>query len=146
MSSLTDNQGLYVHVFELTEDVRVEVGALGEFEFDAGLYAYVGSAKQYLRQRVDRHMRSDKPTRWHIDYLTTLDTARPRRALLFGLDDASECGLSAELAESEGALAPIGGFGASDCTAGCEAHLWRLEGPSVLDELGHEDEQLPGRT
>lgn len=130
-------------VFELMADVRVEVGALGEFELSAGVYAYVGSARQYLRQRVERHMRRDKPTRWHIDYLTTLDASTPRRALLFGLDDASECGLSQRLAASDGASAPIAGFGATDCTAGCEAHLWRLSSPAVLDGLGADLTRQP---
>lgn len=134
MGSLDGNRGLYVLAFELGEDVCVEVGALGEFELPAGQYAYVGSARRYLRQRVERHMRSEKPTRWHIDYLTTLTCASPRVALLFGLDDTTECGLSQMLAEDGRANAPIEGFGASDCTASCTAHLWQVE-DALLDEL-----------
>lgn len=129
-------------VFELEADVQVEVGALGEFALSAGVYAYVGSARQYLRQRVERHMRRDKQTRWHIDYLTTLDASTPRRALLFGLDEASECGLSQQLAASDGASAPIAGFGATDCTAGCEAHLWRLDDEAVVRDLAASAERI----
>lgn len=136
MSSLDENKGLYVLVFDLVEDVCVEVGALGEFELAAGVYTYVGSAKQYLRQRVERHMRPDKPTRWHIDYLTTCDASEPREALLFGLEDVTECGLSQRIGECDASVAPIEGFGASDCEAGCEAHLWRVQDAATLDGLG----------
>lgn len=139
MSSLDENKGLYVLVFELVDEVCVEVGALGEFELEAGVYAYVGSARQHLRQRVERHMRADKPTRWHIDYLTTCGASEPREALLFGLQEATECGLSQRIGECDQSIAPIEGFGASDCEAGCDAHLWRVEELVTLARLSPED-------
>jgi Uri superfamily endonuclease len=135
MSSLDENKGMYVLVFEITGDVRVGVGALGEFDLEAGLYAYVGSARQYLRQRVERHMRREKPTRWHIDYLTTCEASQPRRALLFGQDEVTECGLSQQLGDFEQVSAPIEGFGASDCDAGCRAHLWRVHDPTIFERI-----------
>ena len=63
--------GVYVIEIELPEPLTVSVGKLGALDFPAGAYLYVGSAQRALPSRVARHMRREKPLRWHIDYLTT---------------------------------------------------------------------------
>ncbi|WP_137289106.1 GIY-YIG nuclease family protein [Natronorubrum halophilum] len=112
--------GTYVLVVNLPRAATIEVGALGRIEFDAGAYAYVGSAfGPGGFARVDRHRAlaaGDRDTRhWHIDYLlghseTTLETA-----ITFP-DADRECELADRLPGER-----VVGFGASDCD--CTAHL-----------------------
>ena len=52
----------------LTKATQLQVGALGSYTFAPGLYAYVGSAQKNRRARIARHLRREKPLRWHIHY------------------------------------------------------------------------------
>lgn len=57
--------GTYVFVTDVARAATIDVGALGDREFPAGAYAYVGSAfGPGGFTRVDRH-RSKAPTRSH---------------------------------------------------------------------------------
>ncbi len=76
------------------------VGALGVVTLERGWYAYVGSARRGRAARVARHLRTDKPLRWHADYLF----ARHAASLAWLIDGAStglprpaECDLAAGL-------------------------------------------------
>ncbi|MGB0712473.1 MAG: GIY-YIG nuclease family protein [Gammaproteobacteria bacterium] len=105
---------------ELSADVEIQVGRLGRFPFPSGRYVYTGSAKRNLEARVARHLRKDKPLRWHIDYLL----ARPEaRVVRVERSHTEECAWNQAVA----GVAAAPGFGASDCRAGCGAHLRRLE-------------------
>ncbi|MGB0721771.1 MAG: GIY-YIG nuclease family protein [Gammaproteobacteria bacterium] len=104
---------------ELSADVEVKVGRLGCFLFRAGRYVYTGSARRNLEARVARHLRRDKTLRWHIDYLL----ARPEaRVLRVERSNRNECAWNQSVHGKPAAP----GFGASDCRAGCGAHLLRL--------------------
>ena len=61
--------GCYQLLMRLEKSVKIRVGKLGEFQFPAGWYVYTGSAKNGVKARVMRHLRSNKKKRWHIDYL-----------------------------------------------------------------------------
>ncbi len=106
----------YQLLIEVTLPVRCVVGSLGTVDFPAGRYVYTGSAKRGLEARIARHLRSAKALRWHIDYLlgapgvTVAAVVRSRR---------EECRLNQ--ASPGRVLVPR--FGASDCRAGCGAHL-----------------------
>jgi Uri superfamily endonuclease len=106
----------YQLLIEVSKPLRCRIGRLGEFAFAAGRYVYTGSAKRNLEARIARHRRTDKVLRWHIDYLLAsagvrvVDVLRSRR---------SECRLNRAV---PGRIA-CAGFGASDCRAGCGAHL-----------------------
>lgn len=112
-------QTSYQLLIEVARPLRRTIGRLGSFEFPAGRYIYTGSAKRNLEARIARHLRAHKPLRWHIDYLLAaagvrvLGVKRSRRA---------ECSLNRA---TRGTIPAIG-FGASDCRAGCAAHLKRL--------------------
>lgn len=60
---------LYVVVTWVPRAVLVTVGSLGEVAFARGWYAYIGSARRAREARVARHLRADKPLRWHADCL-----------------------------------------------------------------------------
>ncbi len=109
----------YQLVIEVPAPVRCTVGRLGTLEFPAGSYVYTGSARRALEARLARHARREKTLRWHIDYLLAapgvrvVEVRRSRRA---------ECAWN----RATKGHAVIPGFGASDCRAGCGAHLKRL--------------------
>lgn len=113
------DSGLYILWLRIDAPRRIRVGALGTLLFAPGLYAYVGSAQRNRNARVQRHLRVEKPLRWHIDYL------RPHGEIVDvtcrdgGRDD--ECRLVEELIQSAQASRSHPGFGASDC--GCGGHL-----------------------
>jgi Uri superfamily endonuclease len=134
---------LYVVAAWVPRRETIVVGALGPVTFARGWHAYVGSARRGRDARVARHMRADKPLRWHADYLFTRHPAA--RAWLLDTP-LSECELAGRLraagAPGRGGapgrptaadgvpVAAAARFGASDCD--CPGHL--LHAPR-LDEL-----------
>lgn len=111
----------YQLLIDVARPLRCAIGRLGEFDFPAGRYVYTGSARRCLEARIARHVRREKTLRWHVDYLLAapgvrvVDVVRSRRG---------ECALN----RAVGGGMPAKGFGASDCRAGCGAHL-RYLGP-----------------
>lgn len=109
----------YQLIIELAQPVHCCIGRLGVFDFPAGRYCYTGSARRAFEARIARHLRQEKTLRWHIDHLLAapgvivVKVLRSRR---------NEC----ELNQSRRGTVPVPGFGASDCRAGCGAHLKRL--------------------
>jgi Uri superfamily endonuclease len=118
----------YQLLIDVPRALRCVVGRLGEFDLPAGRYVYTGSAMRGLDARIARHLRHDKPLRWHVDYLLAgpgvrvVGVVRSRRP---------ECALNRMV---RGSL-PVPGFGASDCRAGCGAHLKYL-GKASAPEVG----------
>jgi Uri superfamily endonuclease len=106
----------YQLVIEVESPVRCPVGRLGMIDFPAGTYVYTGSARRGFEARLARHARATKTLRWHIDYLLT---ARGVRIVQIVRSHRDECRLN----QSAKGTATVPGFGASDCTAGCGAHL-----------------------
>ena len=106
----------YQLVIEARAPVRCVVGRLGAIEFPAGVYVYTGSAKRNLGARIARHRRSDKRLRWHIDYLLAAPGVNITKVVRSQRD---EC----ELNQATRGQVLFPGFGASDCRAGCGAHL-----------------------
>jgi Uri superfamily endonuclease len=113
------DSGFYALLLYLRADRRIRIGQKGVFNFDAGHYVYIGSARPGLTARLARHGRSRKTLRWHIDYLR-------KKAGMIGAwttcdGNATECGLAEWFQSRPGALNPLKGFGASDCR--CPGHL-----------------------
>lgn len=99
--------------------MRMRVGRLGTFDFPAGRYVYTGSALRNFEARVNRHLSDTKRMHWHIDYLLAAPGVRVLEVRRFA---ETECSIN-QNTEGE---APVAGFGASDCRAGCGSHLKRL--------------------
>jgi len=121
--------GSYLLVVDCEQATDIEVGALGTLAFEAGHYAYAGSAfGPGGLSRVDRHRRiaaGDHDVRhWHIDYL-------------LGAEETTLVGafVTHEDAEDEVAYAiegdPVPRFGASD--SDCDSHLKRTTRNAVKD-------------
>lgn len=106
----------YQLLIDVARPLRCVVGRLGEFDFPAGRYVYTGSAKRGLDARIARHLRKHKALRWHIDYLIA---APGVRVVGVARSARGECALN----RAVHGRVPVAGFGASDCRAGCGAHL-----------------------
>jgi Uri superfamily endonuclease len=133
--NLTSQPGTYALLLRLRGKVTLRVGKLGACDFLPGLYVYVGSAMGPggIRARVSRHLRIDKQKHWHVDVL------RPECQVEGVCWTAGGCRLEcawvrALLALPE-ACVPARGFGAGDCTAGCPAHLVRLERSRRISQI-----------
>jgi len=148
--------GLYVLLVELRATCSLQVGALGTFTLPAGMYLYTGSARRGLRARVARHLAAEKSLRWHMDYLTTAPGTRRLGAVMFpvtvpvapprqaGNGPLCECELNRRAGALAGGVAPVPGFGASDCRAGCPAHLWYTGRHLSLDDLAELADLVEG--
>jgi Uri superfamily endonuclease len=129
-----NDSGTYLLWLRVDTEQSLEVGALGEVEVQPGWYAYAGSAfgPGGVRARVERHVRGDGATHWHVDYLRA---AAALTAVWFTHDDARrECDWAQVLRdladEPPGTSVPISGFGATDCD--CPAHLVHFDDPPSL--------------
>jgi Uri superfamily endonuclease len=112
--------GTYILLVHLSSNLVVEVGRLGTIDFDAGMYAYVGSAfgPGGLAARLRRAALGPRRAHWHIDYV--LVEADLVGALLKIDDTRREC--SWALWVGERAQGSAAGFGSSDCR--CASHLF----------------------
>ncbi|WP_253736836.1 GIY-YIG nuclease family protein [Halohasta salina] len=124
--------GSYLLVIDCEQPTEIEVGALGSRAFEAGYYAYVGSAfGPGGLSRVDRHRQVDAGDHdvrhWHVDYL--LGAAETELATVETFPDRDlECELSTALGAA--GCERVAAFGASDCD--CPSHLW---GPTDRSRL-----------
>ncbi len=112
-------RGCYILLIKLEEPKTIKVGSLGEIEFKAGFYAYIGSGMNNVMKRVERHFKKDKKLRWHIDYLTV--QADELHALIIPTDVKIECEIAKVFSAN---FDCIEGFGCSDCK--CRSHLFYL--------------------
>lgn len=134
--------GTYALFLRLENSYTIVVGALESLYFPAADYTYVGSAHGPggLPARLGRHLRGDGKLRWHIDALRqrarvigALYTLELPGVLQVGM--RLECAWSQALSRQPGVFIPAAGFGASDCRAGCLAHLYGVPGGFTLERL-----------
>ena len=114
---INPNKGSYIILAELSKDRIISVGKLGPLEFEKGYYAYVGSALNGLKGRIQRHLSKTKSQFWHIDYL--LKYARVIEIFYKLGYEREECTLALGLAAD---FKTIDNFGSSDCK--CNGHLF----------------------
>jgi Uri superfamily endonuclease len=99
----------------------VQIGRLGRLRLAPGFYVYVGSAggPGGVAARLAYHRRPPRRPHWHVDYLKA--AARLVDIWYATGRTCREHEWARRLARAPGALTPLPGFGASDCT--CAAHL-----------------------
>ena len=120
MPDQTTVGGTYTLLISVDEPIEITIGALGTHDFQAGAYAYTGSALGTGGfSRVDRHQRlacgDHDAQHWHIDHLLRHQRTQIDRVVK-SVGAAVECAVANRLPPG-----PIGGFGASDCR--CRTHL-----------------------
>jgi Uri superfamily endonuclease len=123
--------GTYILLVELASPVAIAVGRLGSISFEAGVYAYVGSAfgPGGLAARLHRHIVGPRKIHWHIDYL--LERATVIGTLHRAEVERGECKWARWVGTR--AKAHVPGFGSSDCR--CESHLFFLGDAERSEEL-----------
>jgi Uri superfamily endonuclease len=126
-------KGTYVLAILIKEDTRINVGVLGGIDFAKGLYAYVGSAQNGLKRRVERHFKKNKRKFWHIDYLLDDEDVKIFEVFYKEAGKMEECKVAEKVSHKS---FPMGGFGSSDCK--CPSHLFKLKSYHVLEELMRE--------
>jgi len=145
-------RGTYVLLIEVEKEKSIQVGKLGKFTFCKGFYVYVGSAKNNLDKRVERHIGRGKKLFWHIDYLLSTPEVKVREVWV--KEGEWECHLARRMARSRIFQVPVREFGSSDCT--CKAHLFGVSEPGKETEFfrrnnlflldpGIESDKLPSR-
>lgn len=102
---------------KLPRDGEFKIGKLGPVKFKSGYYVYIGSALGGLKARIDRHRKTRKNLRWHIDYLVA-------KAILVEIiyaetAERKECNIAQGLSKYFNSIA---NFGSSDCV--CQSHLF----------------------
>lgn len=125
----------YLLLLVLRETVGLQAGSLGEVMLEPGVYGYAGSAKRAAAARLGRHFRRCKPQRWHVDYLTAHPDTEVRAAIVWPSSLLTECHVVGRLLSRRTSIVPVAGFGASDCTQGCPAHLIRLASDASTAEI-----------
>lgn len=127
--------GVYVLLIELERSGSHAIGRLGNVDFPAGFYGYVGSALNGLEGRLKRHLRQEKKLHWHIDYL--LKKARISNIFYAETPAGSrfpeqpprvECQIARSLAQY---FEFAKGFGCSDCR--CPSHLFYSKNLKVMN-------------
>ncbi|CAM3896329.1 GIY-YIG nuclease family protein [Mesobacillus zeae] len=114
-----------IHLY-VENNQKIIIGKKGSYSFNRGLYIYVGSAKRNILARINRHMKREKPFRWHFDYL------RPHGNIVKIITyDSSykECELAEKIRKETGGLLPVPEFGSSDCR--CPSHLIYIADPPI---------------
>jgi len=120
-------KGIYILIINVKKDISIEVGALVKINFKKGKYAYIGSAQNNLKKRIQRHLSKDKKKRWHIDYLLMTPGVKVESVHYQEAKKDEECKIALMLSSVE---EPIKGFGISDCR--CYSHLFRLKSLSYF--------------
>ena len=139
MDELPVQPGVYSLFLRVISPRMLEVGRFGHFEIPAGLFAYQGSAQGPggLNARLGRHLRGNEKPHWHIDYLRAGSFVAGYVYFVYKAMDYQypklECTWNQVLTELSGASVPVPGFGASDCKAGCLAHLVHISKNPALD-------------
>ncbi len=118
---LPTEPGSYLLILDNPVLQRIEVGRLGLFTFEAGRYAYVGSAMGGLSRRVARYIRGVGRPHWHID--TLLPVFRLHALYLFPSPIRQECRIARIISEIPQSV-PVPGFGSTDCR--CASHLFNI--------------------
>ena len=113
-------KAVYAAFFKIAEKQVIEVGALGEIDFEPGIYAYIGSAMTNAEKRLKRHFSSSENLHWHIDYFSNV--AEPLDYFLLLENSEYECVLADAVSEIG---EPVQDFGCSDC--GCESHFFKAD-------------------
>ena len=109
-------KGSYILILRISEKVEITVGKLGNIQFEAGFYGYIGSAMNGLEARIKRHLGKEKKNFWHIDYL--LERSEILKIIIVKSEKRIECELAKRFSQH---FQVVKKFGSSDCK--CRGHL-----------------------
>ncbi len=102
--------------------------------FKKGDYIYIGSAKECLETRLQRHLRKKKKTYWHIDYL--LKSKKTKILQIWIIDKKMECQTAEVFCQDPTTEIIKKGFGSSDCK--CLTHLFFIKDEKKTEKILRE--------
>ncbi|MFC1725685.1 DUF123 domain-containing protein [candidate division KSB1 bacterium] len=114
---------VYFLIIRVKETSEIKIGKLGTFIFPEGLYFYSGSGGKNPEKRVQRHLKKEKKTFWHIDFLLQNKNSEVIKYKIYKNTVTSECALNKKIKKGLKCCQIIDGFGASDCKNECGSHL-----------------------
>lgn len=120
--------GSYILFIKLPEEKIINIGSRQNVHFDRGYYAYVGSAMGGFKARLNHHLKANKKSHWHIDYL--LQKAAITRIVLCETGQRVECSIAQTLRCQ---LDSVPGFGSSDCH--CGSHLFFTNNEKKMESI-----------
>ncbi|MCJ7813940.1 MAG: GIY-YIG nuclease family protein [Candidatus Atribacteria bacterium] len=136
MNTIKKSEATYILVINVSEDLKIRVGRLGEVSFKKGDYLYVGSARGCLETRLQRHLRKEKRKFWHIDYF--LKNQKVKILQIWTIDKKVECQTAEVFYQDPTTEIIKKGFGSSDCK--CLTHLFfikeKKKTEKILKEIG----------
>jgi len=112
-------KGIYVLIINVNQTICSRIGALGLLTFQAGQYAYVGSAQTNIESRVARHKKK-RSLCFGIDYLLSNEAIKVLDIYYIDGPKTRECQVANLILLNAGN--PIPAFGSSDCN--CISHLF----------------------
>jgi len=132
MNNPLSSPGTYLLLFECAQLAELAVGRLGCMTLQPGYYLYVGSAfgPGGVQARIKHHAQLSVNPHWHIDYLR--GSMEPEAAWC-SYGSRREHEWAQALTGCEGMLAPMKGFGSSDCN--CYSHLFHSAARPVMAAL-----------
>ena len=99
--------------------------------FKKGDYIYIGSAKGCLEARLRRHLKRDKKSFWHIDYL--LKNRRTQISKIWVILESIECEIAEVFYRNTLTEIVRKGFGSSDCK--CVTHLFYIKDKEKIEKV-----------
>lgn len=124
-------KGAYALITQVNKTVNVKIKSLRHAKFEPGVWIYVGSAmgngSTSLENRLNRHFRKEKTIYWHIDYLLDIGTELVE-AIWAESANHVECDIAQAISAHPSYNPGMKGFGSSDCTRGCAAHIFQYLG------------------
>lgn len=106
-------------LINIQKETQIKIGSLGKIKFEKGNYVYIGSAKNNIAKRIQRHQKTNKKKHWHIDYITTNKNCKIIDA--YYSENKKECQTAKQLIKKG---TPIKNLGSSDCK--CSSHFVKL--------------------
>jgi Uri superfamily endonuclease len=120
-------KGIYTLILFISSGAEFVIGKLGTQLFSKGYYTYTGSAlgngASSLKNRISRHLLTDKRKFWHIDFLLAHEDATVISIIVAKAEKKYECEINHYIKEKGKAQIPFLGFGSSDCRERCKSHL-----------------------
>ncbi|MCS7134899.1 MAG: GIY-YIG nuclease family protein [Candidatus Aenigmarchaeota archaeon] len=116
-------KGTYILLIFIKRGVQIRIGALGKIYFKRGYYCYIGSAfgkTITIEKRVGRHLKRDKKSKWHIDYLLKNKNVKIIDVITFP-NKKIECKIAKNFSKY---FKGVKNFGCSDCK--CNTHLYQV--------------------
>jgi Uri superfamily endonuclease len=118
-------RGVYTLIIRFLFPCSFNIGKCLSARLDEGTYLYTGSGlglgSTSLEGRIRRHLRQEKRTFWHIDWILACKQAEVRAVVFAESEHNAECRVNEVLLKDQSISVRVKGIGSSDCV--CASHF-----------------------